>query len=136
MVGYLLIHPIAQIRGYCYKFIHTTPYADRAPVWSRIPALASLLKSHRILVSVDADVIFPNLHLPYEWLLNHWQIRHNISIAMALEPDIDDWEGSKDSKNRQNINAGFMTLQNNPRTHEMLQKWTECPEEDGYPRMC
>jgi len=126
--GILNHYLYAQIHGYCYRFIHTHPYPDRAAVWTRIPALASLLKSHKILVSVDADVIFPNLHLPYEWLLNHWNITDNISIAMALEPQMDWWANTKDSKNHQNVNAGFMTLQNTPLTHEMLHRWTDCPE--------
>ncbi len=49
-------------------------------------ALASLVEWHRILAVIETGVISPNLQLPNEWLLNHWNITADISIAMFLPP--------------------------------------------------
>lgn len=121
---------VAKIHGYCYKFLHITPYPDRDAPWARIPALSGMLNDYKILVSVDADVIFPHLHVPYEWYLNQWNVTAETAIAVPIEPNMKGWGGSKDSKGRQNDNAGFMTLQNVRNAQKMLKDWTNCPEEN------
>ncbi|KAF2096310.1 hypothetical protein NA57DRAFT_42756, partial [Rhizodiscina lignyota] len=125
--GVLNHYLYSKIHGYDYKFIHTTPYPDRDTPWSRIPALSSLLKEYDLVVSVDIDVIFPQLHIPYEWLLNIWGVTADTAIALPTEPFMKGWNGSKDRKGRRNDNAGFMTLQKVPRVQEMLKKWVDCP---------
>jgi len=71
-VGMLNHYLYAKIHGYDYKFIHTSQWhnSSRSDVWTKIPALRETLKDYQIVVMLDADAIFRNLHLPYEWLLN------------------------------------------------------------------
>jgi hypothetical protein len=115
----------AQIHGYDYQYIHTTDYPGRWSPWTKPPALAELIKNYRFVVSVDADILFPHLLLPYEWLLNRWDITEDIIVAMALDID---WTDAVDKQGRQRVNAGFVTLQNTPLTHQLLYDWSECPE--------
>jgi hypothetical protein len=78
----------------------------------------------RIIVSVDHDVIFQNLHLPLEWLLNHWNFTRETSFAMALD---NHWGQNEDETHILNINAGFIVAQNLERSHEILRAWDSCP---------
>jgi hypothetical protein len=117
----------ATIHGYDYRYIRTTPFEDRWAPWTKPAALASLLKDseYRFVVSIDADVLFPHLTLPYEWLLNHWNITEDIAVAMALDIDT---TPAVDSYGRDRVNAGFVTLQNHPLTDQLLHEWAECPD--------
>lgn len=51
---------------------------------------------------------------------------------MAVEPSMEWWNGSKDTKGRQNLNDGFMIIQNIPQIFDMLKKWERCPEDGIY----
>jgi hypothetical protein len=123
-----------MIHGYTYHFIHTPSMVDRAPFWTKIPALADTLSSDRcrITVSIDADATFMNLNLPFEWLLNRWNITTSTSLAMVGEP-IADYNNDA-AHGRTNLNAGFVIAQDLPRTQEILKAWAGCPENDAkYP---
>ncbi|KAF1990900.1 hypothetical protein K402DRAFT_417643 [Aulographum hederae CBS 113979] len=122
----------AMIHGYTYKFIRTPPFKDRAPYWTKIPALADTLHTHcKTVISIDADAVFTHLHLPAEWLFNRWQITPETSLAMALDPDK---AFNKDKKGRRWTNAGFIVANDLPRTHEMLRAWANCPDNtEKYP---
>lgn len=132
---------LATIHGYDYKFVHTTEYINhsRSGVWTKVSALADILRSYDIVVSIDADSIFRHLHLPYEWLMNRWNITLDTSVAMPLDPN---WDINTDTQlgytlNKfgvLNPNAGFVTAQNLPRTFEILRAWDSCPDnESRYP---
>jgi hypothetical protein len=136
----------AMIHGYQYHFIHVPDYDDnaRSIYWTKIPALASMLSSEcRIAVLIDSDAIFKHLELPFEWLLNRWQLvpssadsssqnhTEGTSIAMALD---NHWAQNEDSFGQLNINAGFIVAQNSPRTQEILRDWDSCPSNlTAYP---
>jgi hypothetical protein len=131
---------VAIIHGYRYHYIVAPPYeGDRTEFWAKIPAISDLLLSGcRIVVTIDHDAIFQNLHLPFEWLLNRWGFNQKTSIAMPLDNHITPWNptgyGNEDDFGELNINAGFIIAQNNPRTHEMLRAWDSCPSnETEYP---
>lgn len=132
------VHPahslVALIHGYTYHFIRTPQASDRAPFWTKIPALASTLGPSKcdITVSIDADATFMNLNLPFEWLLNRWGITKDTSIAMALDPNAP--FNNDAAHNRTNLNAGFVIAQNLPRTHDILRAWASCPDDElRYP---
>lgn len=127
----------ATIHGYDYKFIHTSEWYNKSrdDVWTKVPALRDTLKDYRFVVMIDADAIFRNLHLPYEWLLNRWNITEETSIAMPLDPEWyeDSHEPIGYTYNKYheiNPNAGFVTAQNLPRTFEMLDAWVSCPDDE------
>jgi len=116
-----------MIHGYTYRFVQTYNLPDRAPYWTKPPALSSTLKSGcDVTIMIDADAIFTHLALPFEWLLNRWRITPTTALSMALDPH-QDW--NKDSHGRVWTNAGFIVANNLPRTHEMLKAWSACPEE-------
>jgi galactosyl transferase GMA12/MNN10 family len=126
--GILNHYLYAMIHGYDYKHIHTTNYPDRSAYWTKIPAMSDTLRDYRFVVTLDADAIFRDLELPYEWLLNRWNVTPETSFAMPLDPS---WDQNKNKFGRLNTNAGFITVQNLPRTHEILRAWEACPEKPG-----
>lgn len=128
--GILNHYLYAQIHGYDYKHIHTPQYNKtasndtRSAYWTKIPAMSDTLRDYTIVVTLDADAIFRNLELPYEWLLNRWKVTPETSFAAPLDPA---WKQNHNKFGRLNTNAGFVTVQNLPRTHEMLRAWDACP---------
>jgi hypothetical protein len=97
-----------------------------------------LLSGCRIVVTIDHDAIFPNLHVPFEWLLNRWNYSQTTSLGMALDNHITPWNpsgfGNEDDFGEVNVNAGFIIAQNLPRTHDILRAWDSCPSnETTYP---
>lgn len=117
--------PIAVIHGYDYRYVHTQKQEGKRESWTRIPALSALLSQnlYDFIVYVDADVIFPHLQLPLEWLMNRWNITRDISISMALDLD---WDSLKDTRGRQTANDGFQILSNSIKTLEILDEWDRC----------
>ncbi|KAH7127818.1 hypothetical protein B0J13DRAFT_453910 [Dactylonectria estremocensis] len=114
----------AMIHGYTYKYIRTAKPDWGMPVWSEIPAMKSILADYDVVVSLDTDAIFPNLLLPYEWMMNRWNITEDIAFAMS--PDRKGpW--NHDAKGRLRHNPGFITVRNIPIAHEMLDAWITCP---------
>ncbi|KAE9968345.1 hypothetical protein Vi05172_g5658 [Venturia inaequalis] len=135
--GMLNHYLYAKIHGYDYKFIHTTEWHNksREDVWTKIPTLRETLKDYRIVVMIDADAIFRNLNLPYEWLLNRWNFTEETSFTMPLDPVWDVNTGGRIGYTNNkygvvNPNAGFITAQNLPRTFDMLDDWVSCPDNE------
>ncbi|KAF1985104.1 hypothetical protein K402DRAFT_358191 [Aulographum hederae CBS 113979] len=129
--GMLNHYLYAMIHGYDYKFIRTHDFLDRNAYWTKIPAMADILHSYDIVIIADADVTFPHMHLPFEWLMNRWNYTKGMSFMQTVDPD---WGSLQNSFGRVNGNAGFITLQNNKVTHEMLRKWHHCPDDpDHFP---
>jgi hypothetical protein len=132
--GILNHYAYALMHGYDYKYIRTTKPSWGNPVWSKIPAIKSVLGSYDVVVSLDSDTVFTNLHLPYEWLMNRWEITgdgDDALLAMAHDrhqtPGIDGPNIDHNGKPRQN--PGFLTVRNRPLAHEALERWTGCPFE-------
>lgn len=125
--AYSLIH------GYDYKFIQAKNFEDRHATWIKPSALANQLKKYKWIVFLDADATFRHLHLPLEWMLNYWGIEPQHSITMALDPwDPNEPDYNADRFNRTYTNTGFMVVQNNPTTMEILKAWHECPNDVRY----
>jgi len=96
--------------------------------------MSDLLRADRchLVVVCDADAVFINLHLPFEWLLNRWEYQLNTSMATARDPDNE--PQNFDTKGRNTINTGFMIAQNLPRTRDLLKALEDCPDnEEKYP---
>lgn len=96
--------------------------------------LSEILKDHDACVYVDSDAIFNVLNLPFEWLMNYWDIHpDNNSLALAFDP------GSKtnqDKFGKTYLNTGFIILQNNEKTFEILDAWQKCPDDDSVHPGC
>lgn len=112
--------------------MQVAPYEHRSVYWSKVPLISDmLLDGCKITVSIDHDAIFQNLHLPFEWLLNHWNFTRNTSFAMALD---NHWGQNEDEHHVLNINAGFIITQNLERSHEILRAWDSCPSnQNAFP---
>jgi hypothetical protein len=124
----------AMIHGYDYKFIHATNFKDRHATWIKPSALANELKNYKYIVFLDADATFRFLHVPIEWLLNYWNIEPKHSLTMALDPwDPNEPQFNSDRFNRTYANTGFMVVQKNEHTMEILKAWHECPDDKRYP---
>jgi hypothetical protein len=140
MLSLIMLIRSAMIHGYRYYYVVAPKYeGPRSAFWSKIPAISDMLLSDcRIVVTIDHDAIFQNLHLPFEWLLNRWNFTKEHSLGMALDNHITPWNpsgyGNEDDYGELNVNAGFIIAQNNPRTHEILRAWDSCPSnETAYP---
>ncbi|RDA89717.1 hypothetical protein CP533_2512 [Ophiocordyceps camponoti-saundersi (nom. inval.)] len=123
----------AKIHGYKYYYVAVEDPPDRRSSWKKPSVLSRILKEHDVCVYLDSDAIFPRLDLPFEWLLNYWQLTaENSSLALALDPDL---ETNKDRLGNLYLNTGFIVAQNNERTYEILDAWNTCPDEGGpyYP---
>lgn len=82
-------------------------------------------------VSIDADATFVNLNLPFEWLMNRWNVTSKTSLTMARDPEFD---FNRDSRGDILLNCGFVVAQNLPRTHQILKAWENCPDNEvKYP---
>lgn len=137
--GYLNHYIYSRIHGYRYIFAQATVPEGWNPGWGRINVLKHHLADCRVMVYADSDVLFPNLRLPFEWLMNHWETPTNRStISMSLEPDLDWIDKIKDSRGRQGINTGFIFVHNNDSADpgvlsELFTKWAACPSDTDYP---
>ncbi|KAF2734417.1 hypothetical protein EJ04DRAFT_437140 [Polyplosphaeria fusca] len=123
----------AMVHGYDYKFIHAAEFEDRHGTWIKPSALANNINDYDFIVFLDADATFRYMHLPIEWLLNHWEIEPKHAITMALDPwDPESPQYNSDAKNRTYTNTGFMVVQNTDKTQEILKAWHECPDDTRY----
>ncbi|PFH58643.1 hypothetical protein XA68_13412 [Ophiocordyceps unilateralis] len=123
----------AKIHGYKYYYVAVDDPPDRRSSWKKPSVLARILREHDVCIYMDSDAIFPRLDLPFEWLLNYWQLYpHNNSLALALDPDLDN---NKDRLGNLYLNTGFIVAQNNEKTYDILNAWHTCPDEGGpyYP---
>jgi hypothetical protein len=123
MMGHYLY---AQIHGYDYKFVRTHNFEDRSSFWTKISALSDTLQDYEFVVSIDADAQFNHPEIPFEWLLNRWNVTQQTALTMTIDPDL---EINRDPRGRPYNNGGFVVAHNIPRTHEMLQAWAACPDE-------
>lgn len=120
---------LALIHGYDYRLVRPPDYTDRHGTWVKVPAIQEALKTHDIVVFLDADAIFHYIDLPLEWLMGHWNITENTLLAATI--DIDE-SSNFDSKGNIYWNTGFIIAQQSERTQEMFTRWEACPTEEEY----
>jgi len=79
----------AKIHNYTYHFIRIG-YAARPGTWSKTRGILKVLDNgpkYEVLVVVDSDAIFSNLHLSIEWLMNRWGVGRDTALALAKDPE-------------------------------------------------
>lgn len=96
--------------------------------------MSQILKHHDACVYLDSDAIFHRLDVPFEWLMNYWQVHPgNNSLALALDPVSDN---NKDKFGKVYLNTGFIIAQNNEKTYEIMNAWQNCPDDDSKHPEC
>lgn len=96
--------------------------------------MSKILKDHDACLYLDSDAVFHHLDLPFEWLMNYWDIhKSNNSLALALDPGSDN---NKDKFGKVYLNTGFIIAQNNPKTFDIFDSWQACPDEGGVHPDC
>lgn len=124
----------AKIHGYKYYYIEIGQYEDRRDSWKKPPIMSEILKDHEACLYLDSDAIFHHLDLPFEWLMNFWDIHPDTnSLALALDPGSNN---NKDKFGKVYLNTGFIIAQNNPKTFEIMDAWQACPDEGGAHPNC
>lgn len=128
----LTVRDTAKIHGYKYYYVEIEEYEDRRTSWKKPPIMSEILKKHDTCIYIDSDAIFHHLDLPFEWLMNYWQLdKYNTSLALALDPDL---EHNKNKFGELYLNTGFIVAQNNQKTFEVMDAWEHCPDDDSkYP---
>ncbi|KAH7007788.1 hypothetical protein EDB80DRAFT_752285 [Ilyonectria destructans] len=128
--GGILNHMLyALMHGYDYRLVRPPSYEDRHGTWVKVPAIKEALKTHDIVVFLDADAIFHYIDLPLEWLMGHWNITTNTLLAAPI--DIEE-EVNYDSQGQLYWNTGFVIARQSELTQEMFTKWEACPTEEEY----
>ncbi|KAF5679408.1 hypothetical protein FHETE_825 [Fusarium heterosporum] len=119
----------AMIHGYDYKFVRAPGYPNRHATWVKVPIIKEALKTHEIVVFLDADAVFMYPHVPFEWLMRLWNITDKTLIALANDPDS---EKNRDASGKVMMNTGFMIAQQSDETQELFDKWDQCPTSGKY----
>ncbi|CEI67368.1 hypothetical protein FVEN_g5748 [Fusarium venenatum] len=120
----------AKNHGYKYYYVDITdPFEDRRNSWKKPPILSKILKKHKACIFLDSDAVFHHIDLPFEWLMNYWQLHPDTnSLALAYDPT---HKNNMDKFDKVYLNTGFIVLQNNEKTFEILKEWEDCPNEGG-----
>ncbi|KAF7560477.1 hypothetical protein G7046_g3655 [Stylonectria norvegica] len=117
----------ARIHGYKYYYIDIDEFEDRRTSWKKPPIISKILQNHDACVYIDSDAIFSRLDLPFEWLMNYWQIHpEDNSLALAFDPD---QKHNQDKFGKIYLNTGFIVAQNNDKTYEIMDSWADCPND-------
>ncbi|KAI8682251.1 hypothetical protein NCS55_00480400 [Fusarium keratoplasticum] len=119
----------AMIHGYNYRFIRAPPYPNRHGTWVKVPMIKEALKTHEIVVFLDADAIFMYPEMPFEWLMSLWNVTDNTLVAMASDPNS---PRNRDANGRVMHNTGFIIAQQSNRTQELFHNWEQCPTDKKY----
>ncbi|KAF2663368.1 hypothetical protein BT63DRAFT_484434 [Microthyrium microscopicum] len=126
----------AMIHGYTYHYIRTSPLEGRAESWGRVAGMASSLFSCDVIVALDPDYVFQYLDVPYEWLMNRWNITKDTAVAMPLGSPKQGTSKkiyNKDSQGRLAGNTDFVTVRRIEQVFGLLEAWQKCPDEKDYP---
>lgn len=118
-----------MIHGYDYRLIRAPNYDGRHGTWVKVPMIKEALKTHEIVVFMDADAVFMYPHMPLEWLLSLWNFTPSTLIAMANDPDS---ERNRDNKGKVMLNTGFVVAQQSNRTQDLFDRWDRCPTGKRY----
>lgn len=129
LVFALTNHFSAKIHGYKYYYVAIDTFEDRRASWKKPTIMSKILKDHDACLYLDSDAIFNHLDLPFEWLMNYWQIHPNTnSLALALDPDA---KNNEDQFGKTYLNTGFIIAQKNDKTFKIMKEWEDCPNEGG-----
>jgi hypothetical protein len=81
---------------------------------------------------MDSDAIFPQISLPFEWIMNYWALDPAVdSVAMAIDPDK---PYNRDRLGKLYLNTGFIIAHAQPTTFKLMDAWRTCPDEGSpYP---
>jgi hypothetical protein len=120
----------ATIHGYDYKLVRPPNYEDRHGTWVKVPIIREALKTYDVVVFLDADAVFQQMHVPLEWLMRLWNMHPGIITAMAEDPNS---KGNRDEKDWVLWNTGFIVAQRNNRTQDMFNEWEDCPTGRQHP---
>ncbi|KAL6852580.1 hypothetical protein ACO1O0_007126 [Amphichorda felina] len=124
----------AKIHGYKYYYVEIDEFKDRRNSWKKPPVITEILKKHDACVYLDSDAIFHHLDLPFEWLMNYWDIHPDKStLSLALDPVA---KVNSDKFGKVYANTGFIIAQNNKKTFEILRAWEKCPDDDSIHPEC
>ena len=78
---------------------------------------------------MDSDAVVHHMDIPFEWLMNFWGLHPTTnSFALAYDPK---HPNNEDKFKGIYLNTGFIVLQNNKKTFEILDEWEACPEPGG-----
>lgn len=77
---------------------------------------------------MDADALWNYPEIPLEWLMNHWGITPNLSLAISTDPP-----RNRNVNGDAQSNTGFIIAQQNARTMEMIDTWLDCPTGKRFP---
>lgn len=96
--------------------------------------MSHILKNHETCLFLDSDAIFNRLDLPFEWLMNYWQVnKKNNSLALAADPNAKE---NQDKFGKVYLNTGFIIAQNNEKTFEIFDEWESCANDGGKHPEC
>lgn len=124
----------AQIHGYKYYYVDIDSYEDRRDSWKKPGIMAKILKDHEACIYLDSDAIFNHLDLPFEWLMNYWNVNPETnSLALAADPNA---KNNQDKFGKVYLNTGFIVAQNNDKTFEIFDEWEKCPDDGGKHPEC
>lgn len=121
----------ALIHGYDYRLVRAPNYDDRWGTWVKVPVIREALKKYDFVIFLDADAVFQQMHLPFEWLLSLWNIKPETLLAMAEDPNT---KGNRDEKDWVLWNTGFIVAQASNRTQELFNAWEDCPTGVQHPK--
>lgn len=135
LAGGVLNHFVySKIHGYKYYYINLESYDDRRDSWKKPPIMSAILKDHDVCIYLDSDAIFNRLDVPFEWLMNYWEINDkNNSLALAADPNA---KNNQDKFGKVYLNTGFIVAQNNEKTFEIFDEWEDCPNDGGKHPEC
>ncbi|KAF2279123.1 uncharacterized protein EI97DRAFT_456518 [Westerdykella ornata] len=115
----------ATIHNYSYLFYRPIPVPGHHKTWPKVHSISNLLPQYKFVVFLDADATIRHLHLPFEWLLNRWNVTRRTSFTMARDP-LDDDCNLCDKYGTAMVNTGFVIAQNLPYTREIMDVWMAC----------
>jgi hypothetical protein len=119
----------SKIHGYKYYFVDFVAPTDRRASWAKPAIIREILKHHDACVFMDSDAVIHHLDIPFEWLMNYWGLHPSTnSFALAYDPK---HPNNQDKFGGVYLNTGFIVLQNNKKSYEILDAWEECPEPGG-----
>ncbi|KAM0276021.1 hypothetical protein ACHAQH_007191 [Verticillium albo-atrum] len=119
----------AKIHGYKYHYIQTGTFPDRRDSWKKPVIIGRVTSKYKTSVFADSDAIFNHLDLPFEWLLNYWDIKNDTdALALATDPKA---KHNQDEKGKLYANTGFIITQNIPVTYDIMKDWSECADVGG-----
>ncbi|KAH7126034.1 hypothetical protein EDB81DRAFT_889745 [Dactylonectria macrodidyma] len=127
--GWMNHYLYALIHGYDYRLIKAPNYDGRHGTWVKVPMIKEALKTHEIVVFMDADAVWMYPHIPLEWLMSLWNITPSTLIAMANDPDS---QRNRDTKGKVMLNTGFIVAQQSNRTQDLFDRWDRCPTGKRY----